>query len=89
MFGFNNILKNMDEFFLIPSEIEFTKVPTIEESRKACRDNIAAAFMRSCEAISPAMAEDFRREQEEQKEALQNLLDSLTTLQTAMEKEAR
>ena len=63
MLGFNNILKNMDEFFSMPNEIELTKVPTIEESRKACRDNIAAAFMRSCEAISPAMAEEFRREQ--------------------------
>ena len=63
------IRKFLDELatiHLIPDEIDLHKVPSRQEFRKACYDNISSYFMKACAAISPEMAEDFRREQEEQ-----------------------
>lgn len=73
-------LDEMDTIHLRPDEIELTKVPSEEEFRKACHDDIASFFMAACEAINPDMAKDFRREQEEQEQQKVILQEALISL---------
>ena len=62
---------------LMPDEIDLHKVPSEQEFRKACYDDIASSFMNACAAISPEMAEEFRREQEEQERRKQEAITDL------------
>ena len=66
MLYMRKFLDELATIHLIPDEIELHKVPSRQEFRKACYDNISSFFMKACASISPEMAEDFRREQEEQ-----------------------
>jgi len=66
MLYMRKFLDELATIHLIPDEIDLHKAPSRQQFRKACYDNISSFFMKACASISPEMAEDFRREQEEQ-----------------------
>lgn len=76
-------LDELATIHLMPDEIELHKVPSEEEFNKNCYDGIASSFMAACAAINPCMAEDFRREQEDQKARMQEAITDLEAVLAA------
>ena len=80
MLYMRKFLDELATIHLIPDEIDLHKVPSEEEFNENCYNGIASSFMAACAAIVPDMAEDFRREQEDQKARMQEAITDLEAL---------